>query len=971
MIHDAFDEPDFKLLFEQVPALYMVLDPQLHIVAASHAYLQATGTRREAIMGRYVFDVFPDNPDDPTADAVRNSMASFKRVLRTGQTDAMVVQRHDMRKPEGGEFETHYWSPVNSPILNPDGSVAYILHRVEEVTEFVLQQQQGIEQTGATDALRARTVQMEAGLYARSREVAESNRQLKEANEEMDRLYAKARELDVLKSRRLEESEAWLQVTLTSIGDAVITTDTAARVTFLNPVAESLTGWRQQDAIGQPIRQVFTIINEQTHEPADDIVSRVLREGAIIALANHTALVTRDGREIAIEDSAAPIMDDEERVIGVVLVFHDVTERRKAQEALRTSEARLRFAMETIHIGTWDLDLVDHTAFRSLEHDRIFGYTALLPRWTFEMFLDHVLPEERARVAGLFQHAMDTRSDWNFECRIRRNDGVVRWIWAAGRHQADANGAARRMTGIVQDITERKQAEEALLASEERERLRAEELTTVLDAVPAAVWIAHDPRGLQITGNRLSYDWLHLPEGATASKSAPEGERPETFRMFKDRVELSAAEMPVQRSAAGELLQNYEFDFLYTDGTQRHILGNASPLYDEHGQPRGSVSAFIDITERKQAEEELQRRAAELDATIDSIADGVVIFNLDNQLLRVNVAAERLLGVARQKLGPTLEHLFSYLRLTRPDGTPFTYDETVSIRALRGETVTGIPQVIHRPDGHVLWVSTSAAPIRTPDGVILGAVTTFTDITVLHELQERERRYLYTLAHNLRAPATIIQGNLQLLLEGLQPGECVRPPHQIVEALERGLHRMSIMVDDFTLVTRLEEGPITLQTAPITLAPYMQDLLQRYATVLETRRIQLDLPADLPPVLADPKYLQTILLSLLGNAQKFSAADMPIRVAACRQEGEVVIAVTDQGIGIAPDDLPRLFDRFYRVGQVHKAEGTGLGLYIAKRLVDAHGLPAVAGTAKMGGRIWAESEVGKGSTFSFTLPVAE
>ena len=139
----------------------------------------------------------------------------------------------------------------------------------------------------------------------------------------------------------------------------------------------------------------------------------------------------------------------------------------------------------------------------------------------------------------------------------------------------------------------------------------------------------------------------------------------------------------------------------------------------------------------------------------------------------------------------------------------------------------------------------------------------------------------------------------------------------------------------------------------------MRDLLERFAQMLETNRIQLDVPIDLPSILADPKYLQTIFVSLLGNAQKFSAAETPIRIAARRQAAEMVITVTDTGIGIAPDDLPHIFDRFYRVRQMGNAEGTGLGLYIAKALVEAHG-----------GHIRVESEQGKGSTFSFTLPVA-
>jgi len=160
------------------------------------------------------------------------------------------------------------------------------------------------------------------------------------------------------------------------------------------------------------------------------------------------------------------------------------------------------------------------------------------------------------------------------------------------------------------------EAYEELRESEESERARFEELALLLDAVPAAVWIAYDTQALNITGNKLSYEWLQIPEGANASKSAPEGERPETFRMFKDGVELLPVDMPVQMSARGTEILNYDFDFVYPDGRVRHVLGNARPLYDKQGNPRGSVSAFIDITERRQAEEALKIAHDSLEAKV-------------------------------------------------------------------------------------------------------------------------------------------------------------------------------------------------------------------------------------------------------------------------------------------------------------------------------------------------------------------
>lgn len=195
--------PDFRALFESAPGLYLVLDRDLRIVAVSDAYARATMTRREDILGRGIFDVFPDNPDDPMADGVRNLKVSLHRVLQNRSGDAMAVQKYDIRKPEaeGGGFEVRYWSPFNSPVLGPDGELAYIIHRVEDVTEFIQLQQEGIEQSKLAEALRERAVRMEAEVYNRSREVAEANTKLKLANEELARLYQKTRELDELKTQ--------------------------------------------------------------------------------------------------------------------------------------------------------------------------------------------------------------------------------------------------------------------------------------------------------------------------------------------------------------------------------------------------------------------------------------------------------------------------------------------------------------------------------------------------------------------------------------------------------------------------------------------------------------------------------------------------------------------------------------------------------------------------------------------------
>ena len=181
-------QPDFRLLFEGAPGLYLVLTPDLKIVAVSEAYLRATMTQRDKILGRGLFEVFPDNPDDPAATGVANLRASLDRVREQRVADTMAVQKYDIRRPEseGGGFEERFWSPTNSPVLDAKGELAYIIHRVEDVTEFVRLKTIGSE-------VRTRAEKMEAEVYLRAQEVAEANRhlarlaaQLESSNQELE-----------------------------------------------------------------------------------------------------------------------------------------------------------------------------------------------------------------------------------------------------------------------------------------------------------------------------------------------------------------------------------------------------------------------------------------------------------------------------------------------------------------------------------------------------------------------------------------------------------------------------------------------------------------------------------------------------------------------------------------------------------------------------------------------------------------
>jgi signal transduction histidine kinase/CheY-like chemotaxis protein len=184
---------DFRVLFESAPGLYLVLDSGLRIVAVSDAYVAATMTVREEILGREIFEVFPDNPDDPAATGVANLRASLDRVRTRRVPDTMAVQKYDVARPAdaGGGFEERYWSPCNSPVLDTDGRLTYIIHQVEDVTEFVRLQREGSHAQQQTDQLRARTEQMQAEILRRSEQLHEANQALRKASAAKDEFLSR------------------------------------------------------------------------------------------------------------------------------------------------------------------------------------------------------------------------------------------------------------------------------------------------------------------------------------------------------------------------------------------------------------------------------------------------------------------------------------------------------------------------------------------------------------------------------------------------------------------------------------------------------------------------------------------------------------------------------------------------------------------------------------------------------------
>jgi PAS domain S-box-containing protein len=321
-----------------------------------------------------------------------------------------------------------------------------------------------------------------------------------------------------------------------------------------------------------------------------------------------------DGSRAFVINSGAPIFDAAGKIDGCAVAIQDITDLRKAEEALRQSEERLRRVVETSQIGIGFGDSTGRVFEANESFFRITGYSRKeildggigWERLTAPEYadIDRLVMEQVSAtgVAGPYEKEY-----------IKKGGSRIPILVSAARLSTERD----EHVAFIVDLTERKKMEEAIKVSEERARDQATRLQAVLDAAPAIIWIARDREGRQITGNRASHLFLRVPEGTDMSKSGPAPERLAHYRVFKDGVELTAREMPIQRVAAsGQGLNDYAMEIIFDDGTVRSVLGNINPVLDSEGQPNGAVAAFVDITERKRMEEELRRSRDELEIRV-------------------------------------------------------------------------------------------------------------------------------------------------------------------------------------------------------------------------------------------------------------------------------------------------------------------------------------------------------------------
>jgi PAS domain S-box-containing protein len=847
-IDDQTSQLDFRVLFESAPGLYLVLTPELKIAAVSDGYLRATMTHRHSILRRGLFEVFPDNPDDPAATGVRNLQASLERVLQGKLADAMAIQKYDIRRPasEGGGFEERYWSPVNSPVLGATGEIQYVIHRVEDVTEFVRLKRLGAEQEKLAQEMRIRGEQMEAEIYLRAQELQDANCQLRLANDELSRIKSELEQRvqdrtaeltrmnaaltsEVFERTRAQadrESEAkeadrrrrLYEAALSNTPDLVYVFDLNHRFAYANEVLLRMWGKTWEEAIG---KNCLELEYETWHAALHDReIEQVIATKQPIK--GEVPFTGTFGRRIY-EHIFVPVLGENGEVEAIAGTTRDVTERRQSELALRHSEERFRSLMEQapFSIQVFSPDGCTIRVNRAweelwgLKFEHLEGYNVLedpeLQARGVLQFIQKAFSGQPTRVPAIQYDPTNSIPDLKPQVDPRR------WLAAVIYPIKDANGKVREVVLIHEDITARHRAEEALRESERLYR-------AIGESIDYGVWVC-DPQGLNIYA---SESFLRLV-GLTQEQCSLYG--------WRDVLHPDDAEQAIaawQECVRTGEQWDFEHRFRGVDGQWHVTLARGVPVKNEQGEITAWAGINLDINRLKQVEAKLK------------------------------------------------------------------------------------------------------------------------------DADRRKDEFLATLAHELRNPLAPIRNSLQILK---MPRVDAAIAEQTREVMERQVQHLVRLVDDLLDVSRVMRGKIELRKERVELATVVARAIETVQPLVEVQGHQLEVSLTPESLLleADPVRLSQVIGNLLANSAKYTEANGHIWVTAERDGDEAVLQVRDDGIGIASDMLPHIFELFVQADHSSsKAQGgLGIGLTLVKNLVEMH-----EGTveAKSGG-------LGAGCEFVVRLPL--
>ncbi len=641
--------------------------------------------------------------------------------------------------------------------------------------------------------------------------------------------------------------------------------------------------------------------------------------------------------------------------LGELLYQADLYEQeRQARQEAEFIKERYKLIEKGSNDGIWDFQLNHTIGYWSERLYQMIGYPPESYTPTIESILRLVHPDDIDHIKEVVHaHLTDPNHKLEVEFRLKHVSGEYRCCLARGQAICDGNGHAKRISGVVTDITDRKIAEQILQESEERFRILA-------DTAPVMIGIA----GNDGLCNYFNKQWLDFT-GRTLEEEVgsgwTEGIHPEDLQGCFD-IYLKAFQ-------ARENFQ-MEYRLKRADGVYCWILDNGTPRFTETGEFYGYICSCIDITHHKRIEQALQ----ESDERFRTIADcSPVMIGVGDKLGRSIYFNKPWIEFTGRK--QENEVTLSWLEQVYPDDQD-TVKKTY-LTALNVQQKLSMEYRLKRFDGEYRWVLATGAPRLTPDGNFAGYIGSWVDITERKNMEtqlqqakedaeianQKKSQFLANMSHEFRTPLNAIIGFSEMLENGYA-GVLNKKQSKYVQNVIFSGHHLLDMVNDILDVSKIEAGAfkLTLQEIEIhTLINSIEALIKELAA---QKNVFLSFYVDssIGLIQADPSRLRQILLNLLSNAIKFNRpeGEVKLQIEKSADQKWLICTIEDTGIGIPADKLPELFSEFYQVDNSfsRQAEGTGLGLALTKRLIELHG-----------GEIHVTSEENKGSIFSFKLPL--
>jgi len=633
-------------------------------------------------------------------------------------------------------------------------------------------------------------------------------------------------------------------------------------------------------------------------------------------------------------------------------IFTNALARKRAEKDLRESEERLSLATASAEVGLWVLDCRTGVFWATEEARAIFGYSPdeII---SMEHFKASVHPEDWCFVQESLDRSVLAGESVNVEYRIRLRDGRTRWISSRGRTCFTPGGEADRVMGVSNDITNRKNAEEALRASEAR-------LAAGIDLAGLGYYEVDYDGGTCFLDDRFR-DICGVPPGVI------QGLQPLEFWLEHvhpdDRQSLLDERQNLHDGKIDRISAEYRYLHPARGLRWIHHLARMAVL-SATGPGVRTFGVVRDITETRQLAEQLQSAAEEWQTTFDSINDQIMILNRESRILRVNAATVRFFGLP-------VERIVGSVCCTLLHGTGYPIDGCPCQKTFQSGLNSRL-EVFHAGSGK--WLVLSTDPIRNAAGDIIGAVHVARDITEAkraeRETQELRDNLIHltrvntmsvlsgSLAHELNQPLGIILTNAQAAQDLLlQEPPDVAEVQSILTDIVAADRRAGEVIGRLRVL--LKPGHISLQ--PLPLKEIFDDVLRLINADLIGRAVKVvcELDPNLPPIAGDRVQLQQLVLNLILNGADAMAANEPARrrlfIRSELHKDRLCTSVQDEGCGL-PTNVEQLFQPFYTT----KTQGLGMGLVICRSIIDAHQ-----------GRLWAEPRPEGGAVFCFELPIAE